>query len=60
MAADDDGRILSCLLPAQTRQLGEKARYRTTRNTVHVTRTECQKRGGTVYTPHRKTTHRKP
>ncbi|HEY2346416.1 MAG TPA: hypothetical protein VGH80_11095 [Xanthomonadaceae bacterium] len=51
-ATADDGAIVSCLLPAQTRQLGEKARYRTGRHTVHTTRTDCQKRGGEVYTPH--------
>lgn len=56
----DDGSMVACLLPAQTRQLGEKARYRTSRKTVHTTRTDCQKRGGTVYTPHKAaTTHKK-
>ncbi|HTA64106.1 MAG TPA: hypothetical protein VK753_01260 [Xanthomonadaceae bacterium] len=51
VAGADDGKIIACLLPRQTRQLGEKATYKTTRHTVHTTRTDCQKRGGDVYTP---------
>jgi len=56
----DGGTMVSCLLPAQTRQLGEKAQYRTTRHSVRTTRSDCQARGGTVYTPHKsRTTHHK-
>ena len=59
-AAADDGAMVSCLLPAQTRQLGEKTRYRTTRHTIHTTRSDCQTRGGTVYVAHKgHSTHKK-
>jgi hypothetical protein len=48
----DDGRIVACLLPRQVRQLGEKARYTTSRHTIHTTRSDCQTRGGDVVVPH--------
>ena len=48
IAAADDGTILNCLLPKQVRQLGEKARYTTTRRPIRTTRTDCGTRGGDV------------
>ncbi len=42
------GPLVSCRLPAQTRQLGEKARYRTVRRVVRITRGDCAQRGGNV------------
>ncbi len=47
MAADANDTV-RCLLPKQLRQLGEKARYRTARRTIHTTRSDCQTRGGSV------------
>ncbi|MBS0212740.1 MAG: hypothetical protein JSR26_06085 [Proteobacteria bacterium] len=55
----DAGPQVSCLLPAQTRQLGEKDRYKTTRRSIRTSRADCLQKGGTVYTPRkRKAAHK--
>lgn len=47
----DDRRIVSCSLPPETRQLGEKARYKHYRRSIRTTRSDCENRGGKVYVP---------
>ncbi len=56
VASVDDARIVTCLLPRQTRQLGEKARYTTGRHSVRISRSDCQARGGDVIATARKPT----
>lgn len=53
-----EARIVSCLLPAQTRQLGEKVRYRSGRRVERMALADCRVKGGRVYVP-RKATPRK-
>lgn len=54
-----DARIVSCLLPAQTRQLGEKARYRTGRRIERMRLADCRAKGGSIYTPRKAPVRRK-
>lgn len=49
-----DARIIACLLPAQTRQLGEKARYRSNRRVQRMSVADCRTNGGKPYTPRRR------
>ncbi|MBS0192831.1 MAG: hypothetical protein JSR34_01115 [Proteobacteria bacterium] len=57
----DTGPLVYCLLPAQTRQLGEKDRYKTTRRSIRTARADCLQKGGKVYTPRKaRATRKKP
>lgn len=50
-ATAEDRRIVSCLLPPETRQLGEKVRYKHARHSIRTTRADCERKGGKVYVP---------